>query len=47
LLATDASPYPEANLENLAALIKSKNMKFNALISGDCMGEGDLNEMTK
>jgi len=47
LLATDASPYPEANLENLTALIKSKNMKFNALITGDCTGEGDLNEMTK
>jgi hypothetical protein len=47
LLATDASPYPEANLEKLAALIKSQNMKFNALITGDCSSEGDWNEMTK
>jgi len=47
LLATDASPYPEANLENLAALIKSQNMKFNVLITGDCTKAEDVNEMTK
>jgi uncharacterized repeat protein (TIGR01451 family) len=45
LLATDASPYPEANLEKLAELIKSKNIKFNALITGDCTNEGDWNDV--
>lgn len=47
LLATDASPYPEANLEDLVKRIQSGNMTFNAIISGDCTGEGDVNEMTK
>ncbi len=47
LLATDASPYPKANLEELAALIKSKNMKFNAIITGDCTTEESWNEITK
>jgi Mg-chelatase subunit ChlD len=47
LLATDASPYPEANLEDLVKRIKSGNMTFDTIISGDCTGEGDVNEMTK
>jgi len=36
MLATDASPYPETDLSQLEDQIKQKNVKFHALISGDC-----------
>jgi uncharacterized protein with von Willebrand factor type A (vWA) domain len=36
LLATDASPYPESNVTKLGDLIKSKGVKFHALVSGTC-----------
>ncbi|OQW91358.1 MAG: hypothetical protein BWK78_04875 [Thiotrichaceae bacterium IS1] len=43
LLATDASPYPEADLTKLGDLLKQKNVKFHALISGDCAMSGGVN----
>jgi hypothetical protein len=47
LFATDASPYDDADLAGLATLIGSKNMKFNAFITGDCTQKDSWNEMTK
>jgi hypothetical protein len=46
LLATDASPYPEADLTKLGDLLKQKNVKFHALISGDCATSGSVNAGT-
>jgi hypothetical protein len=43
LLATDASPYPESDLTKLGDLIKSKGVKFHALVSGDCAATGSSN----
>jgi hypothetical protein len=36
MLATDASPYPDADLTKLKDTIKQKGIKFHAIVSGDC-----------
>lgn len=36
LFSTDASPYPDADVEGVVQLLKEKAVKFNALITGDC-----------
>jgi hypothetical protein len=46
LLATDASPYPDADLTKSGDLMKQKNVKFHALISGDCASSGSVNAGT-
>jgi uncharacterized protein with von Willebrand factor type A (vWA) domain len=38
LLATDAPPYDDANLDKLVELMKSKNIKFHAIITEGCTG---------
>jgi uncharacterized repeat protein (TIGR01451 family) len=46
LLATDASPYQDADLEKLSEMIKNKAMKFVPIITGDCTMPGSWNELT-
>ena len=36
LFATDASPYDDANVENVIEQLRRKGIRFNALITGDC-----------
>jgi uncharacterized repeat protein (TIGR01451 family) len=45
LLATDASPFDDADIEKLAALIQSKNMEFHTIITGDCTNQNDWNAL--
>jgi len=44
LFATDASPYPEADVEKVMALLSGKGIRFNAMITGDCSQDSDQNE---
>jgi uncharacterized repeat protein (TIGR01451 family) len=46
LLATDASPYQDADLEKLSEMIKNKAMKFVPIITGDCGMSGSWNDLT-
>jgi predicted nucleic-acid-binding protein len=43
LLATDASPYNDADIEGLVELLNSKTMKLNALLTGDCASQDSWN----
>jgi uncharacterized repeat protein (TIGR01451 family) len=36
LFATDASPYDDADVEKVIELLRSKGIRFNAMITGDC-----------
>ncbi|MEK8017249.1 MAG: pilin [Candidatus Parabeggiatoa sp.] len=36
LFATDASPYPDADVEKVIELLRAKGIRFNAMITGDC-----------
>jgi hypothetical protein len=45
LFATDASPYPEADLEKVLDLLKDKAIHFNAFITGDCSMEESWNTL--
>jgi len=45
LLATDASPFDDADIEQLATLIQSKDMKFHTIITGDCTNQSDWNAL--
>jgi len=39
-IATDASPYPDADVVGVTKLLTEKNIRFNAMVTGDCtMGE--------
>lgn len=43
VLITNASPYPDTDMAALAELIKSKKMKFHAIVTGDCSEPGSWN----
>jgi tRNA G46 methylase TrmB len=43
LFATDASPYADAEIEKVMALLRSKGIRFNAMITGDCSNQSDWN----
>jgi uncharacterized repeat protein (TIGR01451 family) len=45
LFATDASPYPEADVEKVLDLLKDKAIHFNAFITGDCSMEESWNTL--
>lgn len=41
---TDASPYPDAKVQELLDLLKSQNIRLNATVTGDCGDVNSLNE---
>ncbi len=43
--STDASPYDDADMEALAARLKTQQVKFNAVVSGDCDDKDSWNEV--
>ena len=43
--STDASPYEDADVANLIQLIESKNIKFHAIVTGDCSNRDSWNEV--
>jgi uncharacterized repeat protein (TIGR01451 family) len=45
LLATDASPYDDADIESLMELIRSKAMKLNVMLTGDCVDKNHWNAL--
>ncbi|MEK8017373.1 MAG: PKD domain-containing protein, partial [Candidatus Parabeggiatoa sp.] len=45
LFATDASPYADADVEKVMALLRGKGIRFNAMITGDCSNESDWNQL--
>jgi len=45
LFATDASPYADADVEKVMALLRAKGIRFNAMITGDCSNESDWNQL--
>jgi uncharacterized repeat protein (TIGR01451 family) len=44
LFTTDASPYPDANVEGVMESMRSKGIRFNAMITGDCSTENNWNQ---
>lgn len=44
LFATDASPYADADVEKVIELLRSKGIRFNAMITGDCSMSESWNE---
>ena len=43
LFVTDASPYDDADVEGTLALLRSKGIRFNAMLTGDCSMESSWN----
>ncbi len=43
--STDASPYDDADIDALAARLKTQQVKFNAVVSGDCGDKESWNEV--
>lgn len=43
LLATDASPYDDADVESLLSRLQAQKIRFNAIISGDCTDKKSWN----
>jgi len=43
LFVTDASPYDDADIEGTLELLRSKGIRFNAMITGDCSKESSWN----
>jgi hypothetical protein len=43
--STDASPYDDADMETLAARLKTQQVTFNAVVSGDCGDKDSWNEV--
>ena len=43
LFTTDASPYPDADLEKLGKLISGKDMNLVTILTGDCSNQDDWN----
>jgi uncharacterized repeat protein (TIGR01451 family) len=41
---TDASPYPDADIEAILALLKERNLQFDAMVTGDCSTADSWNE---
>jgi hypothetical protein len=44
VLATDASPYPEADIEETTQRLREKNVSLHVQWSGDCSNENDQND---
>ena len=47
LFTTDASPYPDADLEKLGNLISGKDMNLTTILTGDCSNEESWNLLSK
>ncbi|NJO15113.1 MAG: VWA domain-containing protein [Thioploca sp.] len=47
LFATNASPYPDADIAGIIDLLKAKNIRFNALLTGDCTDAGSWNGLSE
>jgi len=45
LFATDASPYADANVEQITEFLRNKGIRFNAMITGDCTQPDDWNKL--
>jgi uncharacterized repeat protein (TIGR01451 family) len=45
LFATDASPYADADVEKVIELLRSKGIRFNAMITGDCSMPESWNQL--
>ncbi|EDN71164.1 peptidase S8 and S53, subtilisin, kexin, sedolisin [Beggiatoa sp. PS] len=45
LFATDASPYPDADIEALAQQLTENGIRFNPVITGDCTDKSSWNNM--
>jgi uncharacterized repeat protein (TIGR01451 family) len=43
LFATDASPYPDTDIEALTQQLVEKGIRFNSMITGDCSDKGSWN----
>jgi hypothetical protein len=43
--STDASPYDDADMEALSARLKTQQVKFNAVVTGDCAEKESWNEV--
>jgi uncharacterized repeat protein (TIGR01451 family) len=43
LFASDASPYPDADINGLTEMMLSKGIRFNAMITGDCSQKDSRN----
>ncbi|RKZ37650.1 MAG: hypothetical protein DRQ49_15890 [Gammaproteobacteria bacterium] len=43
LFTTDASPYPDADLEKLGKLMSGKDMNLVTILTGDCSNQDDWN----
>jgi len=44
VLATDASPYPEADIEDTTKRLREKNVSLHMQWTGDCSNENDQND---
>ncbi len=42
--STDASPYPDADVQGVLDLLQSKNIRFNATVTGDCSNGDSAND---
>ncbi|MDM8559101.1 vWA domain-containing protein [Candidatus Parabeggiatoa sp. HSG14] len=45
LFASDASPYPDANVDKVIELLRGKGIRFNAILTGDCTQKDSWNEL--
>mgnify|MGYP003572024963 CR=1 FL=1 len=43
LFSTDASPYPDADVKTVMIQLRSKGIRFNAMITGDCSMQDSWN----
>jgi len=43
--STEASPYDDADMESLATRLKTQQVKFNAVVSGDGGDKDSWNEV--
>jgi uncharacterized repeat protein (TIGR01451 family) len=46
LFASDASPYPDANVDKVIELLRGKGIRFNAILTGDCTQKDSWNELS-
>jgi len=45
LFATDASPYENAKIDKIVEMLRSKSIRFNAMITGDCTQPDSWNKL--
>jgi hypothetical protein len=43
LFATDASSYPDANIQGVIEMLRDKGIRFNTIITGDCSDKNSWN----